>query len=508
MTSLAALAGAIGAAKADDPDVEKAAKAGLRRLAEQRAPWLLVYDNVPGPEMVADLLPTGGTRVLVTSRFSDWGGAADEIALDVLPQDEAARFLQARAGRIDEAGARTLAETLGRLPLALDHAAAMCRRTQMRFAEYAERAERLIAATPRGAGYPRSVAATFDLAIAQAVAQSPAAEAIMAFLAQCAPERIPMLLVEGAVEADMAEPERLNGLAALGELSLIKHDPFDDGSPAVTVSRLVQMVARAQSESRDIARKVVERLIARLGVIYPKDALINPQSWPLCAQLTPHLLAQRDSRGSLAPTTEWADLLERAGLYFHGIGTYSAAEPLLRNAIGTLEDAGAGDQLFMVQLLSNLGRLLQDQGKFGEARSLFERALSISEQSLGRDNSMTAQLLNNLAALQQEQGEFVSARDLLERALLINERVLGPEHPSTALLLNNLASLLQAQGEATTARPLLERALHIRERTFGPEHPSTAQVLSNLGRLLQTQGNFASAQPLLERALATSRTRS
>jgi hypothetical protein len=54
----------------------------------------------------------------------------------------------------------------------------------------------------------------------------------MAFLAQCAPERIPMTLVEGAIDD---EAERREALAALAELSLVKHDPFEDGTPAVTV---------------------------------------------------------------------------------------------------------------------------------------------------------------------------------------------------------------------------------------------------------------------------------
>jgi hypothetical protein len=52
----------------------------------------------------------------------------------VLPIAEAIAFLMDRAGRSDETGARTLAEALGRLPLALDHAAAACKRTQMSFA--------------------------------------------------------------------------------------------------------------------------------------------------------------------------------------------------------------------------------------------------------------------------------------------------------------------------------------------------------------------------------------
>ena len=300
LSALASLAVTLGAATAEEADVEKAAKAALRRLAEQRATWLLVYDNVTAPDDIADLLPSAGARVLITSRFSDWSELADEVALDVLPLEEAVALLQSRTGRSDAAGAKTLAEALGRLPLALDHAAAYCKRTQMRFADYAAKASSLIAAAPRGAGYPRSVAATFDLAITEAVTQCQAAEALMAYLAQCAPERIPMTLVEGAVEDEV---ERMKALAALAEVSLLKHDPFEDGTPAVTVHRLVQAVARARSEANGSAQDAVGRLIARLVAIYPEDGYSDPQSWPLCAQLTPHLLAQqlRQSDGDSDP---------------------------------------------------------------------------------------------------------------------------------------------------------------------------------------------------------------
>ena len=119
MTSLAALAAELEAASPDEADIEKAAKVALRLLAEQGDIWLLVYDNVAEPKVIAEPLPAAGARTLITSRFSDWGGWADEVSLDVLPIAEAIAFLMDRAGRRDEAGARTLAEALGRLPLAL-----------------------------------------------------------------------------------------------------------------------------------------------------------------------------------------------------------------------------------------------------------------------------------------------------------------------------------------------------------------------------------------------------
>jgi tetratricopeptide (TPR) repeat protein len=408
----------LDAATAEEADVQKAAKATLRRLAEQRSTWLLVYDNVTAPDYIKDLLPSAGARVLITSRFSDWSELADEIALDVLPLGEAVALLESRAGRSDASGAKTLAEAHGHLPLALDHAAAYCKRTQVRFADYAEKASSLISAAPRGTGYPRSVAATFDLAIAQAVAQCPATEPLMAYVAHCAPERIPMTLVEGAIEDEV---ERMNALAALAEVSLVKHDPCEDGTPAVTVHRLVQAVARARSEANSSVRDAIERLIARLVAIYPNEGYKDPRSWPLFAHLTPHLLARRDACSDNVFAGGWPDLLERAGNYFLGRAAYSQAGELLRDA------------------------------------------LAIREKTLGREHPATATSLNNLGNLLSDEGDFAGARPLYERALAIYEKTLGPEHPHTRTALNNFADLLRKQGNFAGAAALRPRAGDLRK---------------------------------------------
>jgi tetratricopeptide (TPR) repeat protein len=500
LSALANLAVTLGAATAQEADVEKAAKAALRRLAEQRATWLLVYDNVPAPDHIADLLPSAGARVLITSRFSDWTELAHVVALNVLPLEEAIALLQSRTDRSDAAGAETLAEALGRLPLALDHAAAYCKRTQMRFADYATKASSLIDTSPRGAGYPRSVAATFDLAITEAVAQCPAAEALMAYLALCGPERIPMTLVEGAVED---EADRMNGLAALAEVSLAKHDPFEDGTPAVTVHRLVQAVARARSDANGSGQDAVGRLIARLVAIYPEESYHNPALWPLCAQLTPHLLARRDASLGDAPIfAGWPALLHSAGLYFQRRAAYSQAVPLFRDALATREKMLGPEHPDTATTLNNLARLFWVQGDYAGARPLFERAMAIWEKTLGPEHPDTAGSLNYLASLLQAQGDLAGARPLFERALAIKEKTRGPEHPDTATTLDNLARLFQAQGDLAGARPLFERALAICEKVLGLEHPDTATSLNDLGCLLQAQGDFAAARPLFERAMA------
>jgi hypothetical protein len=100
-TSLAGLAVKLKVAAAEEADIERAAQAALRRLSESRDLWLLIYDNVTSPEEIADLLPAAGARVLITSRFADWRGWAEQVELDALEPAEAAAFLQARAGRSD-----------------------------------------------------------------------------------------------------------------------------------------------------------------------------------------------------------------------------------------------------------------------------------------------------------------------------------------------------------------------------------------------------------------------
>jgi tetratricopeptide (TPR) repeat protein len=491
LSALANLAVALGASTAEEADVEKAAKAALRRLAEQRATWLLVYDNVPAPDALGDLLPSARARVLITSRFSDWSELANEVALDVLPLEEAIAFLQSRTGRSDAAGAKTLAEALGKLPLSLDHAAAYCKRTQLRFTDYAQKASSLIEAAPRGAGYPRSVAATFNVAITVAVAQCPAAETLMVYLAQCAPERIPMTLVEGAVED---EAERLQALAALSEVSLVKHDPFEDGTPAVTVHRLVQAVARARSEVNGSAQDAVRRLIASLVATYPETREGDPQSWPLCAKLTPHLLALGSPDDALV-----SEILGRAGRYFHGRAAYSQAAPLLRDALTMREKVLGPNHPLTATSLSHLARLRYHQGDGAGALPMVERALAIYEKTLGPEHPFTAMSLSDLARLLHDQGNLAAARPLYERALAKSEKAVGPEHPSTNYVRCHLSRLLLLLGRPTEAVTLSETALTAHDKALGRDHAWTKDSARVTADALDALGRTEEAKALRER---------
>src|SRR5262249_1599306 len=192
--------------------------------------------------------------------------------------------------------------------------------------------------------------------------------ALMAYLARCAPERIPITLIEGAVKDEV---ERMEALAALAEVSLIKHDPFEDGTLAVTVHRLVQAVARARSVALGLAANPVEQLVGRLVAIYPQGNYSNPRTWPLCNQLTPHLLALRETASDeVLKMGQWANLLNRAGHYLIDRASYVEAGALIDEALAVSERVLGSEHPDTVTSLNNFANLLHERGDLTRARSL------------------------------------------------------------------------------------------------------------------------------------------
>jgi tetratricopeptide (TPR) repeat protein len=525
LTSLAGLASDIGAVAKEEADIEKAAKAGLRHLAGRPGTILLIYDNVIAPETIADLLPASGAHLLITSRFADWSEWAEEICLDVLLLPEAAALIQIRAQREDETGAKLLAEALGCLPLALDHAAAYCKRTQMRFSDYAAKTESLILTAPYGMTYPRTVAATFDIAINEAIRQCTAAGPLMDYLAQCAPERIPISLVEGAITD---EAKRTAALLALTDMSLVKRDPFEDGTSAITIHRLVQVVARAREEARHSALPVVrrvtaslrivsvarrlarnstasatKRVISRLEAIYPSGSYDNPELWPLCARLSPHVLVQYDADMGRTQCVQWAKLLRRVAHYYLGRAAYQRARELLERDLAICEKVQGRDHTDVATLLCDLAVVLERQGDLAGARRADERGLTIREKALGPRHHDTITSMNNLATILSSQGDYTAARQMYERVITALETLHGPEYINVGRGLLSLANVLERSGDYAAIEPLRERALAIVEKTLSPGHPHYTLALCDLARTRQTRGNFDGAQPLIERALAS-----
>ena len=176
----------------------------VRTELEQRTGWLLVFDNARRPDEIRPYLPRGSAgHVIVTSRYSAWGGVAKPLPVKVWEPEESVRFLLSRTGEADETAARDLAKELGQLPPALEQAAAYIERAGQTLAGYLglfrRRKLKLFQAGVPGSDENATVTTTWEISFQEIAAAQPAAAALMNLCAFLAPDDIPVqMIVDGA----------------------------------------------------------------------------------------------------------------------------------------------------------------------------------------------------------------------------------------------------------------------------------------------------------------------
>jgi tetratricopeptide (TPR) repeat protein len=429
---------------------------------------------------------------------------ATPFGLEVLAPAEAVAFLCNRTGDTDAAAATALAEALGRLPLALEQAAAYIEDTGSSMQHYRQLfEERHVAVLRQGrlsTDYPDTVATTWTLSIGKV---DEAARALLNLCAFFAPEEVPLEAIReeagglpSPLDSVAADAVRLDSaIAGLLRFSLIGRRGED-----LSVHRLVQAVVRDRLE--DAERQIwAAAAVGLLSGRFPSNS-DDVRTWTACARLLTHALQAAHWAEAFAAAPEaTALLLNRTGRYLRGRAEFTGARTLHERALRIGEAALGAGHVMIASYATNLGLVLQGLGDLAGARALFERALRIGEAALGMENIAVATLANNLGGVLREQGDLPGGRALFERALRIDEAVYGPEHPEVGTDANNLGQVLQAQGDFAGARVLLERALRISEAAVGAEHPTVAIRLSNLGAVLQGLGDLAGARAPFERAL-------
>jgi hypothetical protein len=236
-----------------ETDEGKQRDAVLRWLRQHNG-WLVILDNIDSEAAataVEALLPQlVGGHVLLTSRLANWSDSVAALALDVLSPEAAVDFLLARTGAKrrkqadDPAAARTLAEELGRLALALEQAGAHIAKERLGFAHYlarwqGQRDTVLAWFDPRLMQYPKSVAITWQTSFDQLGGP---ARRLLQRLAWLAPEPIPESLLDVPVpQHEATEADPYSALAELESYSLVTRAA---DTPSFSVHRLVQEVTR------------------------------------------------------------------------------------------------------------------------------------------------------------------------------------------------------------------------------------------------------------------------
>ncbi len=499
VNSLSSLAIELDPRLGDEPDHEKAAIAGLARMSRLSKPFLLIYDNVESPDTIKGLLPSIGAHVIITSRWVDWSGRAAELKLEAFAENVAIDFLQKRAGQQDPTGAAQLADSLGRLPLALDHAGAYCRMTATSFNSYLEKLDIRLERAPKGVAYPASVAATFRLAIEAATQQHASAGHLLSALAFFSPTQIPLSLVASIFSS---EEDRGEALAALYAASLVEYKKLDDDELVITLHPIVQAAVRTRLAEQGETTGSVLAATKSLASLFPEAALTDPETWPSCALLLLHVLSVRQfisGRQDVSEST--ARLLRNAGAYLQVRGSYREAEALYRQALSISASVLEKDSSLASELQNSLALLLSTTGRYDEAEPLLRQTIIDGKSTLGADNLNYAIRLNNLGRLLSDTKRYDEAEPLYREAIEVADKHTETSQPYSVAWRNNLGIVLNETGRNQEGEAVYRQALSIAEERLGRGHHEMARCLNNLAKLLQDSGRWAEAEALVREAL-------
>ncbi|MDI5967026.1 tetratricopeptide repeat protein [Streptantibioticus silvisoli] len=514
-------AGLVRAPGAGGRDAEADAQAFLAWLATTSRSWLVVLDDVTDPAATASWWPPasagGSGQVLATTRRRGaalTGSGRTLVEIDTYTPTEAVAYL---TDRLDRAGfgylldgaESEIAEVLGRLPLALSHAAAYminedipCRAYRDLFQQQGARLDDLLPQDADAEDYGRQVATALLLSLDAARDTNPATVPVLRIAALLDPAGHPHALwTTQTIQNHLDGADGQKAVRALHNYGLLTIQPPPPIGPRTVT--LHALTAHATRDTTPSAERPGTCLTAA-------DALL--ELWPdpdhtdraLAALLRANTTILTPHTGDHLWHPEGHPLLYRTGISLDAAGLYNTAinhwETLTHQAHRIL----GPDHPDTLSARNNLALSYWQAGRTNDAITLQEQVLTHSERLLGPDHPNTLTTRHNLALSYGQAGRTDDAITLQEQVLTHSERLLGPDHPNTLTTRHNLASSYWQAGRTDDAITLQEQVLTDRERLLGPDHPNTLTTRHNLASSYWQAGRTDEAILLLERVVADS----
>ncbi|WP_433364706.1 FxSxx-COOH system tetratricopeptide repeat protein [Actinoplanes sp. CA-142083] len=480
------------------PKVREALRAGT-----PYGNWLLVFDNAENPDRVRGYFPEEGTgKVLITSRNQAWNQIAESLEVDVFTRAESTRLLQRRNPSLPAADADRLADALGDLPLAIEHASAWLHATQMAVSDYlalirVKQAQ--LAELDLAPGYEIPVAAAANVALDRLVVENPAALQLLQVCSFFAPEPISRDLFEGvrvamgAPELDEAlkNPSRLN--QAIRDIQKYVLARIDHRSNSLQLHRLVQKVLQDSipADRRLLMEHGAHILLTGVKLGDPADA----EQWLRYQALASHLIASQ----AWACEDDWArDVVINLVRFYFYWGDYGTGRDLARQVVDDWRVRLGAEHPQTLSAAKWLGYYWWVLGNFADSAAIQRETLQIYLDSFGPDDEGTIDAMRMVAMSLRVSGDFTAARDLDLRAFRTARIRLGDDDPETLSTAHNLGVSLRMTGEFRVARQLDADTYRRRIAVLGHDHPETLRTLNNLTIDERECGEYVRSRRMVE----------
>jgi predicted ATPase len=195
---------------------------------------------------------------------------------------------------------------------------------------------------------------------------------------------------------------------------------------------------------------------------------------------------------------EQVDVLLDLGKVLELVGHWQEAKSAYQQALEIVTRQGSVQLAGSCELA--MGQLLRKQGRYADAAASLARATVCFSQR--DDRAGIAQVLHHQGTLAAQQGDLETAQELFEQSLTL--RLELDDKINVANLTNNLGILARRRCDYAQARALYQSCLAIHEDTGNAW--GKGNVLNNLGTVAAAQGDTAEARQHLEHALAIFRT--
>ena len=477
--------------------------------------FLLIFDNVDSAEDIKEIVSHISTgHLLVTTRDRKLKlNNTTSVDLDIFSLKDARKFMRERLSREFVGSEETmvmLIERLGRLPLALEQAAAYIADTDNNCSceSYLEMLEKHgldmfedEAAIPKN--YDKIVTTTWKISFDRL---SVTARQLFFLCAYMAPDNIPL---DFFVRNKELLPLPLGGELSSEKLinktirNLTKYALVKRRGNFLYVHRLVQDVIQQnlEGETRWISICLnMARVAFKYDYADKQSREDFTQIAPQILKIAQHAEAILKNDDEAKEKTAW--LYHEVGRGFDYSGEYDKALVWFEKARDIYEKALGKEHPDTAATYNNIAVVYDNQGDYNAALEWYMKGLAICEKALGKEHPSTAATYNNIAGVHNSQGDYGAALEWYMKALAIDEKVLGKEHPDTAMTYNNIAVVYKNQGDYNAALAWHKKALAIREKVLGKEHPDTAVTYNNLALVYNNQGDFGTALEWYMKALA------
>lgn len=328
----------------------------------------------------------------------------------------------------------------------------------------------------------------------------------------------------------------LDGLQAVVDASLVRHEPQPHGEPRFSMLDSIRGYAlerlRAAGDLDELCQRHAAFFLSLAEQAEPQLVRSEQAGWfdrldseydniraallwslengshEMGLRLASALWRFWETRGYLSEGEQWLDkglspgpvaaaveakALTAAGSLVRLRGDLPRARHLHTESLRLFRELG--DRPGIARSLSNLGVVANELGSYAEAAALYEESLALRRE-LG-DTWAIAVLLVNRGDVARKQGRLDEARSFFTESRTLFEE-LG-DLVGIAVTFNNLGDIARDEGDAAAAAALYQKSYELR-RQLG-DRLGTARSLDKLARLAFRQKQYARSAELFNQSL-------